>query len=242
MPICFGGQKPAMLAQTLSRKFLKSLRRNPQLAIISLSILAHALLLTMLGARSSEEIAQQAPVKIRVVEKKPPKPPPEVKKQPKPRKQPTKKKKSPAPKKNTKKPKPVMGLDPSALSKTPTNFQAPAGNTLMKEDDGTRLRPEQIQQLDADMSADARLIRETLRKPQYSEDAIDAELEGTYVIDVFVTSEGKVQGAELRTKIGYNMDQRVLRSIREAQFIPRKNPVGKPIAGWTSLNINLTLD
>ena len=92
------------------------------------------------------------------------------------------------------------------------------------------------------MSADARLIPDSLTRPKYTEDAISANLEGLFAVDVFVDPQGRVTDAQLPKKIGYDMDERVLLAIRNARFTPRRDKAGQALSGWTSIKVRLQLE
>jgi outer membrane biosynthesis protein TonB len=133
---------------------------------------------------------------------------------------------------------PVQGLSKDTLSEQGT-MAAPVGNTLMKEDEGQRLQA--VDALKGDMSAPAKLITSTLAPPPYSDEALDAMLEGSFIVDVFINLDGTVREAELRRKIGYGMDGRVLTAVRASKFIPRKNKIGISEEGWTELKFTLVI-
>ncbi len=136
---------------------------------------------------------------------------------------------------------PVQGLRPEALTDSPSTVVAPIGNTLMVEDEGKRLNADQVEQMGADQSAGARLIQGSFLIPEYTQDALDTNLEGSYIVDLYIDEAGKVIDAQPRKKIGYGMDERVVQSARSARFIPRKNRQGGAIAGWTELRFTLTI-
>ena len=77
--------------------------------------------------------------------------------------------------------------------------------------------------------------------PIYTDDAIDMGLEGTFIVDVYVDVSGAVQTAELRKKVGYGMDQRLLDAARKARYEPRKDQFGRPLAGWAEIAFRLLL-
>lgn len=184
--------------------------------------------------------AVMEPIKVKVVvnepksiEVRPPKP--EKKEKPKPQNLAPNAQVAPnAPQTDT----PVQGLTKDSLSDQGT-MAAPVGNTLMKEDEGKRL--EQVEALRGDMSAPARLIPQTLATPPYTDEALDAALEGSFIVDVFVNLDGTVRDAELRKKIGFGMDSRVLEAVRSARFTPRKNRFGVSEEGWTELKFTLVI-
>ncbi len=86
-----------------------------------------------------------------------------------------------------------------------------------------------------------RAVRISLTKPEYTDDAIDVGLEGTFAVDVFIEKDGSVSDAELRKKIGFGMDERVLAASKSAVFEPRRNNLGVAIAGWDTIVFDLVL-
>ena len=180
------------------------------------------------------------------IEKKPPPPPP-----PKPPAKIIKKPKKVAsirkPKKTKTKPKKpveaVQGLSKDSFvdKGTKPGFQSNAGNTLMLPDSGKRVDPSKIEELDADLSSDAILIRSSVRAPELTFDAIDAGIEGRYIVDVFVAPDGSVQDAELERKVGYGMDSLLILAAKKSRFTPRKNKDGKAISGWSTIAFRLVV-
>ena len=175
----------------------------------------------------AKEIKAEPLKKVKIPPKDPPK---------------TERPKEPAIKKTPDNARPVAGLNANSFSDKGAGFVAPAGNTLMMADSGVRLSPDQIAALKDDLSSEPQLILTSVVKPDYTQDAIDAGFEGRLVIDVYVDATGKVVQAELARPVGYQMDGRILEMARAARFIPRKNPVGQPIAGWGQIKVTLTLD
>lgn len=177
------------------------------------------------------------PIKVKVASVQPVATPPKPQKKEKPKPQtlaPNSEAKPDQPVTDT----PVQGLTKDSMSDKGT-MAAPIGNTLMKEDEGKRL--DDVQALRGDMSAPARLIVETLARPPYTDQALDVALEGSFIVDVFVNLDGSVRDAELRKKIGFGMDERVLTAVRGAKFIPRKNKLGVSEEGWTELKFTLVI-
>ena len=200
-----------------------------------------------------KEVVKKEPVKIEPkpepkiepkIEKKPP-PPPKPKKKviKKPKKVASIRKPKKAVKKNQKPVEAVQGLskDSFTKNKSKNGFQSNAGNTLMIPDSGKRIDPDKIQALDADLSSDATLIRSSVKAPELTFDAIDAGIEGRYIVDVFVGPGGRVQDAELEQKVGYGMDSLLLKAAKNARFTPRKNKSGKAISGWTAIAFRLVI-
>ena len=135
---------------------------------------------------------------------------------------------------------PVQGISKDNLTPGGT-ISAPVGNTMMAEDTGKRLSPDDVKPMQGDMSAAARLISSSVVTPTYTELAIDAGLEGSWTVDVYVDKAGTVTSAELRKKIGYGMDERVLSAARNAKFQPRKNKFGATEDGWAEIKFTLVI-
>lgn len=185
-----------------------------------------------------------AKVDLHIVEKQPaPEPLPKPEKTPpsKPMATPPATTKSQAPAKAT---KPTFGLNPESFAKTPTDdaIALPAGNTISIPDDGTRIRPEEVQGLAADLSSDAELIASSFIRPEYTAEAESAELEGSFAIEVFVDKDGQVADAEIKKKIGFGMDARLIEAAKNSRFKPRKDQRGQPISAWTTIRIRLNLE
>lgn len=181
--------------------------------------------------------------KFDLIEKKTPEMPkeapvPELKQvvPPKPSFEVEKRKENPRPK-----PKTVQGFSLGSLTRGGKGIEVPLGNTLLAPDEGKRLRPEELDDLERDLSAPAQLLRTSIVTPEYTREAVDAELEGLFIVDVFVDEKGNVVEAELPTRIGHGMDERLLQAARKASFQPRKNRVGLPISGWTKLTFRLEI-
>jgi TonB family protein len=138
--------------------------------------------------------------------------------------------------------KPIQGLSASALSTQGTGISAPLGNTLRMEDQGVRAKAEEVGELSGeDLSAEARLQADSISRPSYTDEALDANLQGTVSLDVLVDAEGRVQKVELKKPLGFGMDPLIIAAARGARFIPRKDRFGNAIAGWTEIKFRLEL-
>ena len=138
----------------------------------------------------------------------------------------------------TPKTKAIQGLSKSSFSKNGLgNFTAPTGNTLMIEDQGIRVK--EVEEFKGDLSRNAQLKK--FEKPNYTEDAIDAELESTVVISVYIDKNGQVIEAELEKKVGFGMDQLLIRAALNAKFLPRLNKFGKALPTWDEIVVRLEI-
>lgn len=209
-------------------------------AVVSLAIHTFALGVLQLTTSGIKTSTPQV-VKVRVVESTPqaiPSPPP-------PKREPQALPKKPEQREARGPIKPqaerVQGLTKESVSDQGT-IAAPVGNSLMIEDKGKRLTPEEIANLKQDLSSPPLLIAASYVKPSYTEAAVAANLEGRYVVEVFIDENGAVKTAELKKKIGFGMDDKIIAATLKARFIAAKNEKGVPYAAWGEFTITLELE
>lgn len=210
------------------------------LATIVASALAHFIAVGGINTNKPPAKPDYSKMAIRVNEMPKPTIPPEPEKvKPKPPK-PEKQKPTPNQQVKTAAPDtpPVQGLTKDSVSDKGT-ISAPVGNTMMTEDTGKRVKD--AAPIAGDLSAPAALVRDSIKIPPYTDQALDASLEGTWIVDVFVNVDGSIKDADLRKKIGYGMDERVLAAAKAARFIPRKNKLGVSEPGWAEIKFTLVI-
>ena len=66
-------------------------------------------------------------------------------------------------------------------------------------------------------------------KPEYTEKAKEAKVEGTAVLVAVVTTEGCVSRVELEKGLGYGLDQKAIQAVRTWKFTPSMKD-GMPVA------------
>jgi TonB family protein len=223
--------------------------------VLVCAVVASAFLhgVALVGLTSFSTSAAEKPdvVKVKIVERPPPAPQPTPPPPPPPEPTPPPKKKDPpkpakvATEKPQEAPKekvePIQGLDAKSLDpNAKSGFAVPMGNTLMTEDTGKRVDTPPPA-MAADLSQDPVLIRESIVAPEYTQEALDAGFEGLVDVDVYVDASGKVTSAEMRKKVGYGMDKRILESARVARFTPRRNKLGAAEPAWTAIRFNVRI-
>ncbi len=202
------------------------------------SVLVHLILASTFASYSSEPEKTYAPVKVTLADVSP-SPPPEKIKPPKSDAQ----KKIPKEARTKQDPPkatatPVFGVAKDSKTTSDTGLSVPTGNTLMIEDDGKRnANPGDLQ----DLSRDAQLILQSV-KIKYTDEAIDAGLQGTVIVEVLVDVGGSVLEANLKKKVGYKMDDNIKKAALNSKFQPRLDRFGKPQAGWTDVKFILSLE
>ncbi len=93
--------------------------------------------------------------------------------------------------------------------------------------------------LHGDLSQRAR--RMSLIKPEYTEEALQAGLEGQFIADVYVDETGQVGEVALQKKVGYGMDAKLHTAAKSARYEPRKDAMGRPVGGWDRIVFQLVL-
>ncbi len=145
-----------------------------------------------------------------------------------------------APKTKASQPKPVQGITPQEYTTEP-GLAVPVGNTSMSSDDANRVKDLKALSGEQDLSAQAQIIRSSVEIPEYTEDALDNSIEGTFAVSVYVDENGVVSQAELKRKIGYGMDEKVLAAARKTRFTPALDRLGKETGGWTEIKFRLQI-
>lgn len=224
--------------------------QTPWLGGLGLSIILHSASLVLLTHWVNRPVKPRFdPIKVKVVEVKPevpaaptvvePPPPVPPPKPPIPKKPIVPTNKIP-PKSPAKPVEAIQGFKKDTLAPaTGPGIAVPIGNTVMAPDTGKRVN--EAPPITGDQSQDARLIPNSYNEPQYTDAALDASLEGRFIVDVYVDEQGNVIEAELRKKIGYGMDQKIIEAIKTARFVPRKNQLGIAESSWTNITISLRL-
>jgi protein TonB len=230
---------------------MKSFIPPPLTLFVVVSATVHVLLLSTLG-RDIGPRAEKKTVKVKIVAATPPPPtptpvatpppaptpkptppPPTPKPTPKPRTQ--AKPKDPVPEAT-----PVQGFSKDSLtSNEGSGPSVPVGNTLMVEDQG--IRKDDVKPFAGDLSRDPILKQASVVKPEYTDEAIDAGLQGSFRVDILLDEQGNVQDAQLQKPVGYGMDRRILDSVRNLKYEPRLDKFGKALGGWTVVEFSLQL-
>lgn len=88
----------------------------------------------------------------------------------------------------------------------------------------------------------AKLIKSSFKIPQYTPEALAAGLEGKFRLSVLVDAAGVARKAKLIKKIGYQMDDHVIKAALRAKYIPARSIYGDPIPSWSRIYIILQME
>lgn len=138
---------------------------------------------------------------------------------------------------------PVQGIPPSEVANNNgPGLAVPVGNTLMDTDKGERKKAEDIKALPGEENGtQPQMIKSSIEDPGYSDEALDRGIEGTFTVVVYVDEEGQVAKAELKQKVGFGMDERLINAAKKVRFLPGKDPMGREIGQWTEIKFRLQI-
>lgn len=128
----------------------------------------------------------------------------------------------------------VFGLSRKSIESASENaaVQVKAGNTIAKEMDDLKLNKDDADSIPIpvdDYLVTAMPVLLTYFKPQYTNQAKSASIEGVIIVEIIVDDTGKVRDAKIVRGLGYGLDEETLEAVRKAQFRPGR--VGeKPVA------------
>jgi protein TonB len=125
------------------------------------------------------------------------------------------------PQKETRK---VFGLSRNALTTdAPGAVEVKAGNTLAKEIDQEKLRPEDADDLPVPteeyLVTSMPRLKSEVRIP-YPPEAKKKNIEGVVIMNILIDEKGKVRQAELQEGPGYGLNEAALAAIYNFEFTP----------------------
>lgn len=78
------------------------------------------------------------------------------------------------------------------------------------------------------------------QEPQYTKEAKDAKIEGTVVLKVEITSEGRVESVKVVKSLRPDLDEQAVKAAENWTFKPAMKD-GKPVRVYATLEINFRL-
>jgi TonB family protein len=81
-----------------------------------------------------------------------------------------------------------------------------------------------------------------LRKidPQYSEEARQAKVTGTVLLELLVDTDGRAKDIKVTKKLGFGLDEKAIEAVQKWQFTPATK-VGRPVAVYATVEVNFQL-
>jgi periplasmic protein TonB len=81
----------------------------------------------------------------------------------------------------------------------------------------------------------------TCPRPDYSEDARKAKVQGSVLLNVVVLADGKVGSIELVKSLGMGLDQQAINSVRAWKFRPGTDAAGRAVATRVPIEVQFQL-
>ena len=73
--------------------------------------------------------------------------------------------------------------------------------------------------------------------PEYSEEGYKAKYQGTVLLRVLITAEGKAANIAVSKGVGLGLDEKAIERVRTWRFKPSIGPNGKPVAAWNTVEV-----
>ena len=73
--------------------------------------------------------------------------------------------------------------------------------------------------------------------PQFSEEARKAKHQGSVIVHVIITADGRVAEASVVKSLGLGLDEKALEAVRTWRFTPAIGPGGKPVPVSTEVEV-----
>jgi TonB family protein len=77
--------------------------------------------------------------------------------------------------------------------------------------------------------------------PSYTDQARAAKFNGSVILQVVVTAEGRVENISVVRKAGYGLEQNAIETVRKWQFKPATGPNGKPVSTIVPIEVTFRL-
>jgi protein TonB len=77
--------------------------------------------------------------------------------------------------------------------------------------------------------------------PSFSEEARSAKLQGTVTLQLLVKPDGRVTNARVTRGLGLGLDEKALEAVRTWQFKPGREPNGRAVAAWLTVEVTFHL-
>jgi TonB family protein len=76
----------------------------------------------------------------------------------------------------------------------------------------------------------------------YSQEAVDAKLQGTVTLSAVITAEGRASNIQVTKALGHGLDQKAVEAVSEWRFKPAIGPSGKPVSVRQTIEVTFHLN
>lgn len=74
--------------------------------------------------------------------------------------------------------------------------------------------------------------------PQFTDEAVKARYQGSVVLRIIVTADGRATNISVIKGLGLGLDEKAMEAVRGWRFTPARGPNGQPVAVWTTIEVN----
>lgn len=191
---------------------------------LALSGLGHGLAMGIFFHDDAQEFLNRSPVSVRLMPA-------------------AKAKKAPRAAAKPHKPKPAPRAEKAPPEPTPVPVEeSPVSASTLEERPGT---PSDQDLLGSGMvggvARDAALIASSFINPPYTRAALQAQYETTVTAEILVSLVGRAEEVKFSAPVLHGMEERLVRSIKNARFDPARNNKGDQVRGWTRIKFVLNI-
>lgn len=78
--------------------------------------------------------------------------------------------------------------------------------------------------------------------PDYTNRARQANVQGTVILEILISPEGRTQNIRIIKGLGYGLTEKAIETVGEWRFAPVTNPAGVPAAATTNIEVTFRLN
>lgn len=73
--------------------------------------------------------------------------------------------------------------------------------------------------------------------PTFTDEAIHAKRTGAVLLRLVVTADGRATNISVMRSVGYGLDERACDAVATWRFTPSRDPAGRPVAAWVTIEV-----
>lgn len=74
--------------------------------------------------------------------------------------------------------------------------------------------------------------------PQFTDEAVKARYQGSVVLRIIVTADGRATNISVVKGLGLGLDEKAIEAVKGWRFTPARGPNGQNVAVWTTIEVN----
>lgn len=93
----------------------------------------------------------------------------------------------------------------------------------------------------ADLTREGALIADSIKKPEYTKEALKARVQGLFAVDIHLDTDGNALEVELVQAPGFGMDERIVEALKTAKYLSKRDAAGKGLETWITIQFKLEI-